>query len=52
MIVQKFKTGQKIMGQEALFLVRWADKNYFLMKDGDGVFYSTPVDDDGNPSFL
>lgn len=52
MILEKYKPGQFIAGQELVMLVEWFGKQYYLLKDGDGVIYGTKVDEDGNPSFL
>jgi len=39
------------MGQEVLFKTVLFDKEYFWMKDGDGVIYLAKVGEDGLPDF-
>lgn len=42
---------QYYMSQEVLFQTTLFGKQYFWMKDGDGVIYLAKVGDDGQPDF-
>jgi hypothetical protein len=52
MILERYKPGQFISGQELVLKVEWFGKEYYMFKDIDGTLYSTKIDEDGNPVWI
>lgn len=52
MILERYKPGQFVAGQELLYKFELFGKEYYMLRDIDGTKYSTKIDEYGNPVWI